>query len=59
MTIGRIWLATNYDFSEWSLSLYYENAFDERIFILGMLVYALGFAFEQAVKIQEENELTV
>ncbi len=57
MNGGRIWIATSYQFE--NMSLEYENEFGRGFFILGMLIYALGFAFEQGVKMQEENQLTV
>lgn len=52
-----IWINTNY--SAEGLVLRNEGHLGGPIIILGLLIYALTLAFEQGIKLQEENELTV
>ncbi|MFY0605694.1 MAG: DUF2975 domain-containing protein [Cyclobacteriaceae bacterium] len=57
MTASRLWIDATYKFD--GLSIDYENELGKGVFLLGLLIYTLAFAFEQGLKIKEENELTV
>lgn len=51
------WLRTTYDFG--SLRSHEEDGAGLVFFLIGLLIYVLGVAFAQGVKLQEESELTI
>ncbi|MFT4834710.1 MAG: hypothetical protein ACI83W_000403 [Marinoscillum sp.] len=57
LTSMSIWLSISYDFE--GLSPDYDNELGWTVFLLGLLIYSLGSAFEQGKNIAEENQLTI
>ncbi len=55
--IGNIWFRKNYQFE--GLELVSVLQLGWYIVIIGAIIFALGAAFEQGLKLQEEQELTI
>ncbi|WP_421874771.1 DUF2975 domain-containing protein [Marinoscillum sp.] len=56
------WLILQYYSTQYSMkymNLESSGSFDWSLFNISLLIYTLGFAFDQGRKLQEENELTV
>lgn len=51
------WFSSNYRFQ--NLNITSEDTLGLPFYVIGALIYALGHVFDQGIKLQEENELTV
>lgn len=55
--ILSLWVSIQYHIEDLSANVNYEMNWGE--LMVGVLIYALAIAFEQGLKIQQENELTI
>jgi hypothetical protein len=56
-TIFETWFSSKIHIQ--GLRIHSEDALGYPFYVIGALIYALGYVFQQGIKLQQENELTV